>query len=128
MNNDISKIGSVSFTSLVSNAQPLKKDKLEQAVVEKQDQKKVEDDISDTKVTSLDEAKKLAKEGNMILNNVQRNLQFKVDDTTKQVVMSIVDKESGEVIRQLPSEEALELAKRLIEADGDPGGIVEDSA
>jgi flagellar protein FlaG len=61
----------------------------------------------ENKVTSLDEARKLAEEGNKILESVQRNLQFKIDDSTKQVVMSIVDKATGELIKQIPSEEVL---------------------
>lgn len=128
MNSDISNIGTTSFTPFASSTQPLKKEAAEEVKVDKQAQEKAEKSVSDSKVVSLEEAKELAKEGNKILDNIQRNLQFKVDDVTKQVVMSIVDKESGEVIRQLPSEEALALAQRMLKADGDPGGIVEDSA
>ena len=128
MNNDISDIRTMPFASSVNSVQPLKKEVVEVVKVDKKDEKKVEKNDSDSKVVSLEEAKELAKAGNKILENVQRNLEFKVDDATKQVVMTIVDKESGEVIRQLPSEEALALAKRMLEADGDPGSIVEDSA
>lgn len=44
-----------------------------------------------------------------------RQLEFTVDEAANRTVVSVIDKESGEVIRQLPSEEALELAKRLRE-------------
>ncbi len=135
MNSDISNISSVSFSSFAQGkSQEIKKDRIalrqeqEQAKVEKQPQKEDDKSVSDKKVISFEDAKNLAKEGNKILENVQRNLEFKVDDATQQVVMTIVDKESGDVIRQLPSEEALELAKRMLDADGSPGGIVEDSA
>lgn len=133
MNSDISNIRSVSLSSItkgIQGVQDIKKEEftVDNIKVKKSDQKKDETSDSDSKVTSLEDAKKLAKESNKILENVQRNLEFKVDDATKQVVMTIVDKESGEVIRQLPSEEALALAKRMLDADGDPGGIVEDSA
>ena len=93
--------------------------------------KKSKEDIdgsSKAKVMSLDDARRLVEEGNKLLDNVQRNLQFKVDESTKQVVMSIVDKSTGEVIKQIPSEDVLALAKRMQEAGGELGGIVQDRA
>ena len=63
-----------------------------------------------------------------MLENSQRSLQFKMDDSTSQVVMSIVDKKTGEVIRQVPSEEVLALAKRMQETQGEPGSLVRDRA
>lgn len=125
MNSDISKVKPMSFAPITSS-KLLKKELVEDDKADKLSQEKTEKKNSGSKVISLDDAKKLAKEGNKILENIQRNLQFKVDDTTKQVVMMIVDKESGETIRQVPSEEALALAQRMLKADGDPGGIVED--
>ena len=44
-----------------------------------------------------------------------RQLKFTLDEAANRTVVSVIDKESGEVIRQLPSEAALELAKRLRE-------------
>ena len=41
----------------------------------------------------------------------QRNLDFSIDDTTGQVVVKVIARQSGEVIRQLPSEVALKLAE-----------------
>jgi flagellar protein FlaG len=43
----------------------------------------------------------------------QRNLNFSIDETTGAVVVKIVATLSGEVIRQLPSEEAVKMAQRL---------------
>lgn len=45
----------------------------------------------------------------------QRSLRFKVHDGTGQTVVSLVDAESDEVIRQIPTEEALHLAEVLAE-------------
>jgi flagellar protein FlaG len=42
-----------------------------------------------------------------------RNLQFQVDDGTGQVVVRVVDAASGDVIRQIPSEELLRLARSV---------------
>lgn len=48
--------------------------------------------------------------------NVRRDLKFSVDDETGQMVVKVTDAGTGEVIRQMPSEEALKLAQRLDEA------------
>lgn len=52
---------------------------------------------------------------NDYVQNLQRNLQFTVDEVTGKDVVTVIDSESKEVIRQIPSEEALELARRLAE-------------
>jgi flagellar protein FlaG len=41
------------------------------------------------------------------------SLQFSVDEDVGQVVVKIMDNETREVVKQIPSEEALELAKAL---------------
>jgi flagellar protein FlaG len=45
--------------------------------------------------------------------SVQRDLDFSVDDGSGQVVVKVTDSNSGDVIRQIPSEEALQLAENL---------------
>jgi flagellar protein FlaG len=111
MNNDISKVVPVAFTPLardLSNSQKMQTDsKKESQKSSESTQDASNSNKPENKVTSLDEARKLAEEGNKILESVQRNLQFKIDDSTKQVVMSIVDKATGELIKQIPSEEVL---------------------
>ena len=47
---------------------------------------------------------------------VSRNLSFSVDDGSGQVVVKVVDSTSGDLIRQIPSEEALQLAEHLSDA------------
>lgn len=50
------------------------------------------------------------------VQTVRRNLNFDLDDSSGRVVVKVTDAESGEVIRQIPSEEALKLAESLTEA------------
>jgi flagellar protein FlaG len=50
------------------------------------------------------------------VDETQRGLQFSIDEDTGRTVVKVIARQSGEVIRQLPSEEALELAKRLQDA------------
>ena len=44
---------------------------------------------------------------------VARNLQFSLDTETGRTVVKVVDSSTNEVIRQIPSEELLNLAKTL---------------
>lgn len=46
---------------------------------------------------------------------IQRSLRFKVDDTTGRNVISVVDRQTNETIRQIPPEELLTLSRRLKE-------------
>ena len=47
------------------------------------------------------------------LQNVQRNLEFSIDKDAGRIVINVKDKETDEVLRQIPSEEVLELARNL---------------
>ena len=50
---------------------------------------------------------------NNINQNIQRSLKFEVDEDSGETVVTVKDKYSGEVIRQIPSEEMLSLSRRL---------------
>ncbi|MCG6542515.1 flagellar protein FlaG [Pseudomonas sp. KSR10] len=49
------------------------------------------------------------------MQSAQRDLSFSIDDSTGDLVVRVVDGESGTVVRQIPSEEILRLAERLDE-------------
>lgn len=49
------------------------------------------------------------------VQSIRRDLNFSVDDSSGRVVVKVTDRASGDVIRQLPSEEALRLAESLEE-------------
>jgi flagellar protein FlaG len=55
------------------------------------------------------------------VDNNQRNLSFSVDEDSQRSVVSVTDANSGDVIRQIPSEEVLELAQRLQDLQADFG-------
>jgi flagellar protein FlaG len=42
-----------------------------------------------------------------------QSLEFSIDDDSKQTIVKIVDQNTREVVRQIPSVEALEIAKSL---------------
>jgi flagellar protein FlaG len=49
------------------------------------------------------------------MQDIQRDLSFSVDDSTGDVVVRVIDGESGKIVRQIPSEEILRLTERLDE-------------
>ncbi|MCH8058477.1 MAG: flagellar protein FlaG [Proteobacteria bacterium] len=50
---------------------------------------------------------------NDYVQKVQRDLEFSVDEQAGVYVVKVIDRSSREVVRQIPSEEALELARKL---------------
>lgn len=68
--------------------------------------------LSDTDVTeTIDEM-------NNILQSMNRNLSFTVDEQLGQSVIVVKDSESDEVIRQIPSEELVVLRKKMDDVVG----------
>ncbi|MBQ0745637.1 MAG: flagellar protein FlaG [Marinobacter sp.] len=50
---------------------------------------------------------------NDYVQNVQRDLQFEVDNESGQTIVRVVDQQTQEVVRQMPDEVALRLAEKL---------------
>lgn len=50
---------------------------------------------------------------NDYIQNVQRDLQFNVDDSSGRMVVKVVDRSTDEVVRQIPDELALKMARNL---------------
>lgn len=57
--------------------------------------------------------------------NLQRSLQFSIDESSGRTVIKVIDKLTQEVIRQIPEEHVLALAARL---DKSLGRLVQDEA
>ena len=64
------------------------------------------------------EVKEAVSRLNNYVQNLRRDLQFRVDENSDRVIVTVVDSESGEVIRQIPSEEVLAVAQNLQQAHG----------
>jgi flagellar protein FlaG len=58
------------------------------------------------------------KDINDFFQMTQRSLGFTLDETSGVMVMQITDTKTGEMIRQIPGESALKLAKQLDELTG----------
>ncbi len=52
------------------------------------------------------------------LQNIDPKIELSIDKELKQVIIRILDKESGELIRQIPSEEVLELDRFFADQSG----------
>ena len=50
------------------------------------------------------------------VQNIVRDINFSIDANTHQPVVTVMDQESGKVIRQIPNEEMLEISKSLEDA------------
>ena len=74
---------------------------------------------------SQEDVDQAAQKINDALRMVSQKLEFSVDKDTEVVVVKVVDKETKEVIRQIPSEELLRIAKAL---DKLQGLLVKDQA
>ena len=64
------------------------------------------------------ETKETVQEVNDILQSMQRNLSFSVDEQLGESVILVKDSESEEVIRQIPSEELVVLRKKMDDVVG----------
>lgn len=64
------------------------------------------------------EVKESVEKINKTVQAMARNLQFTVDESTQMNVVKVVDVETKDVIRQIPSEEVLAIAKALDKLQG----------
>jgi flagellar protein FlaG len=55
---------------------------------------------------------------NKSLDSRSQAIEFSIDDTDKRPIIKVVDQQTKEVIRQIPSEEMLEIARALHKAQG----------
>ena len=70
---------------------------------------------------------------NSFVQNVQRGIQFSVHEDTGRSIITVTDKDSGDVIRTFPSEDVLAMAAYLAEnkaqsEDAARGMLVNESA
>ena len=52
------------------------------------------------------------------LESMNRSIRFSIDESTKDIVVKVVDENTGEVVMQIPPDEMLKLRERLSEMSG----------
>ena len=71
-----------------------------------------------TREVSREEIEETVSEIGDFVQNIQRNLQFTVDDNSGETIIKVTDRETDDVIRQIPSEEVLKLQRYIKDAAG----------
>jgi len=67
---------------------------------------------------SKDEVSNAVKKLNEAMPQSAQSLQFEIDQDSEQIVVKIIDQSTKEVVRQMPTEEALEMAKAIDKMQG----------
>ncbi len=83
------------------------------------DQKKAKGKEEQTNSFSVEETKQLAAQMNEIMDDLQTRLGFSIrEDLNNQVIVEITDRETNELIKQIPSEELLAFKEKMEEFSG----------
>lgn len=72
-------------------------------------------DIAVKEEVKPEELKQAVSKLNDYVQNMQRDLQFSVDKDSGVTVVKVIDSKTDKVIRQIPNEETLKLARSLVE-------------
>jgi flagellar protein FlaG len=77
--------------------------------------------VADKEKTTMepDDLKQAVSQLNDFVQNMQRDLRFSIDKESGAMVVKVVDSKSEKVIRQIPTEETLRLARSLAEQSDD---------
>jgi flagellar protein FlaG len=62
---------------------------------------------------TAEQVEQMVKEVKQVVEQVAQNLRFSVDESTGRTVITVTDAATKEVIRQIPSEEMLAVARAL---------------
>jgi flagellar protein FlaG len=62
---------------------------------------------------TMEKMESIIKVANAALDSANNSLRFRLDETLKTPIISVVDQDSGEVIRQLPSEELVRISRSI---------------
>lgn len=68
---------------------------------------------ADSGLSEAEKVKNALKDIEKFLASSRRNLEFSTDEESGRIVVKVIASETGELIRQLPSEEALKIAHSL---------------
>ena len=103
--------------NVAAPAKSAKPDEVEKLQVKSQT---VQAPPAEQEVKEVDEAElsQAVKQLNDFAQDIQRDIEFSVDDDTGRTVIRVFDSKTDELIRQIPNEEVLELAKNLKETNG----------
>lgn len=84
----------------------------------KLEEKAIEEKSEQTEEAELDEAIEVVSD---FLNITSRSVNFQLHDESEKTVIKVYDNDTKELIKQFPSEEVLEIAKRIVSLREDVG-------
>jgi len=122
MNTDINMPISKSITTEYGNQQVNARPQAEnvkqaEAVAQIEAEKQAREQQS-VKPISNEELDSVVTEMNTVAQNLQRDLLFSVDEKSGGTFVKVIDKETEEVVREIPSKEVREIKARLEEVAG----------
>lgn len=79
-------------------------------------------------VPTLDQVSKAVSQLNQSPQARAQGLEFSIDKDSKRTVVKVIDQATKEVLRQIPSPEALEIAKSLGNAGHNSGLLIKQTA
>lgn len=80
-------------------------------------QSSIQQDQNKSQQASKAEVESAVTKLNDFVQTVQRNLQFNLDDASGKTIITVVDKLTSEVVRQIPDDVAIKLAQDLQQSE-----------
>jgi flagellar protein FlaG len=106
------------FTEIATSGEKKLTEAREALALESSDQMRKKDSQDEDKVMSKPQLEEVAKQLQEFMGKMNRGLEFSVDKDSGRDVIKVLDKTSGELIKQYPTEEVLSLVAKLSEATG----------
>lgn len=79
-------------------------------------------------VPSAEQLKEAVSQLNKASQDKSQGLEFSIDNDSKRTVVKVIDQTTKEVLRQIPTPEALEIAKALESKSGTAGLLIQQTA
>jgi len=76
------------------------------------------DKAADTQPLTVEQLENVAQQLQNFVGNMNRGLEFSVDKDSGRDVIKVIDKKSGDLVKQFPSEEVLSLVAKLSDMVG----------
>jgi len=73
---------------------------------------------SNKELLSVDELTKVAQQLQDFVSGMNKSLEFSVHEESGRNVIKVIDKDSGDLVKQYPSEEVLDIVSKLAKATG----------
>lgn len=110
--------------------QPQKTNELNQSTVDKVREliREQRAENAEQRELNQEQLQQAAKEFVNMAQTLNRELQFSIHDDIDHTVITVVDRNTGETVRQIPSEEIVRLAQRMSELHGNGNEQAIDSA